>query len=309
MFRSIWHNLLGGLSVVVLFVNTVVCTSILNLLSVLKILCPSGILRTRMRRLLTRIAEAWASVNHLVIDALGVNWDLRVPASLRHDGCYVVSCNHQSWVDIIVLQKAFNRRIPFMRFFIKQQLIWVPFLGLSWWALDFPFMKRYSRAQLLRKPELRGRDMESARRACAKFASAPVSMMSFLEGTRFTASKRDQQNAPYRNLLNPRAGGLAQVLFSLGDRLDSMIDVTIIYPDGSPSMWDLVSGRLQRVVLLAKEVSIAADLRSRNYRSDQAFKRELERWISQFWQEKDELIDATLSGLVDSQTILEKKVR
>ena len=118
--------------------------------------------------------------------------------------------------------------------------------------------------------------------------------MSFIEGTRFTETKRDTQNSPYRHLLKPRAGGLAQVLFSLGDRLDSMIDVTIVYPDGRPGMWELVSGRLQRVVLRAREVPIPENLRGRNYRNDRAFKRELESWVTKFWQDKDDLIDSVL---------------
>ena len=286
--------MLGSLSVIVIFINTVVCTTVLNLLSILKFLTPGGVMRNSVRGILTAIAEAWASLNHTLIDVLGVRWDLQVPSSLRRDGCYVVSCNHQSWVDIVVLQKALHRRIPFLRFFIKQQLIWVPFLGLTWWALDFPFMQRYSRGQLHRNPQLRGRDLESARRACAKFQSVPVSMMNFLEGTRFTEAKRDAQNSPYRHLLKPRTGGLAQVLFSLGDRLDSMIDVTIVYPDGRPTMWELVSGRLQRVLLVANEVPLPDNLRGRNYRSDKTFKRELEQWITNFWREKDALIDSML---------------
>lgn len=294
VLHSLWHNLLGSLSTVVIFINTLVCTTVLNLLSIFKFLTPRGAMRNRVRGVLTGIAEAWASLNHVLIDVLGVRWDLQIPTTLRRDGCYVVSCNHQSWVDIVVLQKALNRRIPFPRFFIKQQLLWVPFLGLTWWALDFPFMKRYSRAQLHRKPELRGRDLESARRACAKFQSIPVSMMTFLEGTRFTETKRAAQNSPYCHLLKPRTGGLAQVLYSLGDRLDSIIDVTIIYPDGRPGMWDLVSGRLQRVLLLANEVPIPEDFRGRNHRSDRAFKRELELWITKSWQDKDTLIDSVL---------------
>jgi 1-acyl-sn-glycerol-3-phosphate acyltransferase len=41
-----------------------------------------------------------------------------------------------------VLQRIFHGRIPFLKFFLKQELIWVPVIGLAWWALDFPFMKR-----------------------------------------------------------------------------------------------------------------------------------------------------------------------
>ncbi len=62
--------------------------------------------------------------------------------SLHQRGWYLVSSNHQSWVDILVLQRIFHGRIPFLKFFLKQELIWVPVIGLAWWALDFPFMKR-----------------------------------------------------------------------------------------------------------------------------------------------------------------------
>ena len=69
-------------------------------------------------------------------------------ADLRVDGHYLVLANHQSWVDIPVLQRVFNRRIPLLRFFLKRQLFWVPVLGLAWWALDFPFMRRSTRAEI-----------------------------------------------------------------------------------------------------------------------------------------------------------------
>jgi hypothetical protein len=119
-------------------------------------------------------------------------------------------------------------------------------------------------------------------------------MMNFLEGTRFSEQKHSAQKSPYKNLLKPRTGGLAQVLYSMGDRIDSMIDVTIIYPDGRPDMWDLVSGRLKRVILQASEVPIPDHLKSRNHRQDKAFKRELEQWVTTFWQDKDDLIQSVM---------------
>jgi len=33
-------------------------------------------------------------------------------------------------------------------FFIKKELMWVPFLNLAWWSLDFPFLERYSKEYL-----------------------------------------------------------------------------------------------------------------------------------------------------------------
>lgn len=57
----------------------------------------------------------------------------------------------------------FNRRTPYFKFFLKKELIWVPFLGLAWWALEYPFMKRYSKAFLEKHPELKGRTWRSPR--------------------------------------------------------------------------------------------------------------------------------------------------
>src|SRR5690606_19888499 len=144
---------------------------------------------------------------------------VEVPEGLRADGHYLVLANHQSWVDILVLQQIFNRRIPLLRFFLKRQLFWVPVLGLAWWALDFPFMGRYTHRQIARNPERGKRDMEAARRACRKFRDLPVSIMSFVEGTRFTAEKHARQDSPYRHLLKPRSGGVAFVLDAMGGGL------------------------------------------------------------------------------------------
>jgi 1-acyl-sn-glycerol-3-phosphate acyltransferase len=128
---------------------------------------------------------------------------------LEAKGHYLVLSNHQSWVDILILQKVFNRRIPFMRFFLKQQLIWVPMLGLAWWALDFPFMQRHTKSQLQKRPELAGQDIAATRKACEKFLGKPVSIMIFPEGTRFTPAKHAQQQSPFQHLLKPKSGGMA----------------------------------------------------------------------------------------------------
>ena len=106
-------------------------------------------------------------------------WDVQGLEGLEPGGWYLVSSNHQSWVDILVLQKIFNRRIPLLKFFLKRELIWVPVIGLAWWALDFPFMRR--------RGGLAGaEDLERARQACRKFSVVPTSVINFLEGTRYT---------------------------------------------------------------------------------------------------------------------------
>jgi 1-acyl-sn-glycerol-3-phosphate acyltransferase len=208
----------------------------------------------------------------------------------------LVVCNHQSWVDIPVLQKLFNRRLPLLRFFLKSQLIWVPVLGLAWWALDFPFMKRYTRAQIERRPELAGRDIEATRRACRKFRHLPVAIVNFVEGTRLTADKHRDQGSPYRHLLKPRAGGTAFTLDAMGEAIDTLIDVTIAYPGGRPSLVDLMADRIRTIRVHVRRLSIPEHLRGGDYRNDPEFRRAIQDWINRIWTEKDATLEAMMSG-------------
>ena len=291
-------GLLKGCSALLaITINTIVLTLVLCVLAIPKWLAPTEGIRNRVRRLLAHIAETWISINNAILSMYRrTEWRIEIPAGLDREGCYLVSCNHRSWVDILVLQRCFNRKIPLLRFFLKRELIRVPFLGIAWWALDFPFMRRDSAATLARRPELKGRDLESARKACEKFRSVPVAMMNFPEGTRFSVEKRDQKGSPYRHLLKPRIGGMGQVLYALGDRLDAMIDVTIVYPadhpaELSPTLWDLLTGRIRRVVAVAQWREIPAALRGRDFRTDLQFRGDLEAWMKRMWEEKDVLVD------------------
>jgi 1-acyl-sn-glycerol-3-phosphate acyltransferase len=206
-----------------------------------------------------------------------------------------VVSNHRSWVDILVLQAVFNRRIPFLKFFLKQQLIWVPFLGLAWWALDFPFMRRYTAAHLAQHPEDRGKDLEATRRACEKFRLIPTSVMNFVEGTRFTPAKHAAMKSPYRHLLPPRAGGVSFVLSAMGGMLHSKLDVTIAYTTGTPTLWDLCCGRVGRVIVDVRRRPIEAWLSAGDYSEDPAFRARFQAWLAAVWTEKDALLERLLA--------------
>jgi 1-acyl-sn-glycerol-3-phosphate acyltransferase len=203
--------------------------------------------------------------------------------------------NHQSWVDIVVMQKVFNRRIPLMRFFLKRQLFWVPFLGLAWWALDFPFMGRYTPKQVARRPELAGRDVVATRRACEKFGSIPVTIVNFVEGTRFTPAKHAKQGAAYRHLLRPKAGGVAFVLDAMGEGLHGILDVTIAYPGGRPSLADLLAGRVAEVRMHVRHRPIPAGMLGGDYQNDRAFRIRFQQWMNALWQEKDQQLESLLA--------------
>ncbi|MBL39316.1 MAG: acyltransferase [Xanthomonadales bacterium] len=238
--------------------------------------------------LLMRLAESWIGLNSWMIDHLT---DTRIVVEgmpeAGMEGNYLVISNHQSWVDIPVLQKLFNRRLPLLRFFLKSQLIWVPLLGLAWWALDFPFMKRYSKATLAKRPELAGRDIDATRRACRKFADIPVSVMNFVEGTRFTPAKHAAQDSPYRHLLKPRAGGVAFVLDAMGDTIDTLVDVTISYCGPAPGLPDLFANKVREIRVSVRTLPLSAAPKGGDYTSDADYRERFQQWINDLWREKD----------------------
>lgn len=255
-------------------------------------------LRTAQRvcdRMLISIAENWIGVNTIMIRTLTHTRIVAEPsAAWSYSGHYLVLANHQSWVDIPVLQAVFNRQIPFLRFFLKSQLIWVPLLGLAWWALDFPFMKRYSREKLAKFPELAGRDLETTRRACRKFRGRPISVLIFPEGTRMTRLKHEMQSSPFPHLLKPKAGGVAFVLEAMGDALHTIIDVTIAYPEGKPTFADLLADRIPEVRVYARAREIPRELVGGDYENDPHARSRVQTWINEVWSEKDALLSEAL---------------
>lgn len=282
----VWFRVVPILLLIV--INTLVHALPLLAVAVFKAVLPSARARRACNPLLLWFAEHWIVVNSAMIDGFTrTRFDVREDAALRRDGHYLVLANHQSWVDILVLQKMLNRRIPFLRFFLKRQLFWVPVLGLCWWALDFPFMGRYTHKQIARNPELGRRDMEATRRACEKFRDIPVSVMNFVEGTRFRPEKHASQLSPYRHLLKPKSGGVAFVIDAMGDSLHAILDVTIVYPGGRPSLLDLIAGRIPEVRVAIRERAIPEALTGGNYQEDRAFRARFQQWMNGVWEEKD----------------------
>jgi 1-acyl-sn-glycerol-3-phosphate acyltransferase len=282
--------------ILLLTINLVLHVLPLFALSLVKVVLPIRAIRLSCSRALIAIAESWIAFNSLMFEWFTrTRWQLDGLAGLRTDGNYLVLCNHQSWVDIPVLQKIFNRRIPFLRFFLKSQLIWVPLLGPAWWALDFPFMKRYSKETLAAHPELQGKDMEATRRACEKFRHMPVSVMNFVEGTRFTPAKHDAQSSPFRHLLRPKAGGVAFVLNAMGDALHAILDVTIVYPDSPCTLMDLISGRIRDIRVQVRELPIHDELRG-EYEGDAVFRERFQAWVNTLWADKDARIERMLGS-------------
>ncbi len=284
MLKYLPERLLGVIALTLLALNVLFWTPILFVFSFLKL-----ILRRGFDDAMQWLAANWIAWNSRWMKLTQkTTWDVQGLEGLDPQGWYLVISNHQSWADIFVLQNILNRRIPFMKFFLKHELIWVPFMGLAWWALGFPFLHRHSAEYLKKHPEQRGKDFETTRKACEQFSRVPTCVMNFLEGTRFTKEKHLAQHSPYRHLLKPKAGGIALALSALGDKFDSLLNITIVYPDGIPTFWGFLCGRVKRVIVRISSIKIPQHFLRGDYEGDREFQIAFQQWVQDLWQEKDE---------------------
>ncbi|MEC4091488.1 acyltransferase [Pseudoalteromonas rubra] len=272
-------------------INTLVWFIPIFLMGVIKLL-PIAPLQKVASRIAKGCASLWVAGNNLnqsVISPYRLN--VSMPETMKAKDWYLVIANHQSWVDILILQRVLHRKIPFLNFFLKKELLYVPVLGLAWWALDFPFMKRTSKSQLKKNPKLRGKDVETTRKACEKFKTMPVSIVNFVEGTRFTEQKHAQQRSPFQHLLKPKAGGIAFVMQAMGEQINQVVNVTIHYPQGTPSFMDFVAGRVGEVNVQVELMPVSADLIG-DYSNDSEFRVRFQSELNRLWGQKDQqLVD------------------
>lgn len=287
--------LIGSLSSILLILNTLFWSLPMYFVILLKLIIPISTWQKGCTKAIIRLAEMWVTFNSGAMWLTQrTEWEITGLENLKKEDWYLVIANHQSWVDIVAMQHVLNRRIPFLKFFIKQELIWVPIIGLAWWGLDFPFMKRYSKAFLNKHPELRGKDMETTRKKCEKFKYTPVSVMNYMEGTRFTPARHDKQQSPYKHLLKPKAGGIALVLSAMNEQIKTMVNITLIYPNGIPTSWDFLSGRMKRIIMHVDKLEIPSSLLTGDYQSDPFFREQFQTWVRELWEEKDALIESVV---------------
>ncbi|MFT5677218.1 MAG: 1-acyl-sn-glycerol-3-phosphate acyltransferase [Paraglaciecola sp.] len=292
--NKFFRNIVGSIASIGYLINTVFWVIPIVIFSFLKLI-PIRPWQTAISHLLDGCATSWINVN-TVNQKLTHSTQLEVSGieTLTLRDWYLVISNHQSWVDILILQRVLNGKIPFLKFFLKKELIWVPFLGIAWWALDFPFMHRHSKSFLAKNPHLKGKDLKNTQKACEKFRFKPVSVMNFVEGTRFTEQKHNRQGEVFTHLLKPKAGGMAFVLSAMGSQLHKLVDVTIYYPHGIPSYWDFVCGRVDSIQIKVNILSIEELLNSESFGDDYfdnpAQRVKFQKWLNQLWSEKDALL-------------------
>lgn len=291
MLRSV-----AGVLVFLLFcVNTLLWGIPLYAAALLKLVSWTPTMRQRCDAMLMGISKRWIDANlWLVAVSQDIRWDIEGNVDINPQKSYLVISNHQSWVDIIVLLRTLHRRAPFPRFFTKRQLVWVPILGQAFLALDFPLMKRLSAEQLRKQPELRGKDLETARRACAKYRDLSTAIINFAEGTRFRPHKHARQRSPFKHLLKPKTGGIALALAALGPDLAGVLDLTIVYPSGRATFQRLFAGKIDEVIVRVEKLSVPARFSHSVEQLDDELRSEVRNWLWELWQRKDARIEQLL---------------
>ncbi|WPC74159.1 acyltransferase [Vibrio porteresiae] len=286
------------INVLLVLFNTAVNSLIICLIAIIKLFLPTAKMKIWATRAADKSMWLWATVNTGILALSNrVEWNIEGLDELKKDGWYLMISNHLSWTDIVVLCSVFKDRIPMPKFFLKQQLLYVPFVGMACWALDMPFMRRYTREYLLRHPEKRGQDLETTRRSCSKFKYNPTTVVNYVEGTRFTPEKCRQTRSPYQHLLQPKTGGIAYTLAAMGEQFENIIDVTLAYPDNLEKPFrDMLMGRMKRIVVKVNILPMNEQVTG-DYFNDKQYKRQFNQWLNTVWEEKD----ATLKTIHKAQ--------
>ena len=259
MSQASANPLRGGLALLLYTLNTIFWTSLLFLVAIPKLAIPLPACQRALGRLSVALGNGWIWVNNQNLRLLNrVRWEIQGLEGLKQNAWYLLVANHQSWVDILVLQKAMLGQVPFLRFFIKKSLIWMPFLGQAWWVLDYPFLDRHSKQQLRQNPSLAKKDLKAINAACQKFKLLPTTVMIFAEGSRFTSAKQAQQESPHARLLRPKAGGIARTLKAMGGHLEAVLDVTVAYPQGVHGLWGFICRQRQTVRVQVESIALGS---------------------------------------------------
>ncbi len=280
----------GVICFLLLTLNTLFWCIFLLSLAIIKLLIPLETSKRVFTYLIILIGECWIFCNGLWIKIFhNPKWEVEGFEQLDTKNWYLSISNHQSWADIFILQSITNRKIPMLKFFMKDILIWVPVIGLAWWALDMPFLKRYSDEKIRRNPELRGKDISSMKNSFKRFARYPVSIFIFAEGTRFTKQKKEFQSSPFDKLLLPKPGGVGLTLSTM-PYINKLIDFSIKYESDERTFWAFLCGKLNKATIKVDLISIPENFAGKDYSQDQTFREEIKTWLYDIWQEKDKFL-------------------
>jgi 1-acyl-sn-glycerol-3-phosphate acyltransferase len=297
MISRLSSTIRGIISLSLMVINTIVWATPIHLLALTKILIRNAAWQRICARAIMFNGNCWIRGILIIVKLTqGTTYAVEGLAGLSREKWYFINCNHQSWSDILVLFRVFHGHVPFLKFFLKKQLFWVPLMGISWWALDYPFMERFSKSYLEKNPHMRGKDLDTTRKVCERYRHTPVSILNFIEGTRFTHEKRTRQQSPYQYLLRPKSGGFAFALAAMNGKISNILDVTIIYPPMRFDFWDYLCGRIPQITVRIEKLPVPGEFLQGDYQNDEVFRDHFQSWVCDLWQGKDNLIEGYRNG-------------
>jgi len=287
---SLKSTFVGILSLSILVINTLILALVMIPLGIIKFLIPLKRLRASFTRIIISIGEIWISVNSIwVIKLHNPNLNIVGLENLSGNSWFLSTSNHQSAADIFIVQYLTNRKIPMLKFFIKYELIYVPIIGICWWALDMPFLKRYTQKQIKKNPKLEGRDYKKMKKSLEHYSLHPISIFSYAEGTRFSLEKHKKQQSEFKNLLKPKEGGLAVALSNI-NKIKELIDITIIYDSKNLGFWNYLCGNIKNIKIFISKTQIPKKYLDEKLISREELRSDFKLWLNEQWKEKDVLI-------------------
>jgi len=296
MLKKWLPNWLNGLIVgCVLFSNVMLFGSLVFVLGLIKLLLPLSVVNS----LLHSAYRGWCNGNRFGLWLGCPNIVVNISGDLNSKSWYLLICNHTSWLDITVLSSL--HALPAPKFFLKDELKYVPFIGTGAWAMGMPFMKRVSKAQLAKNPKLKGLDVERTKHSCRNFRHYPTTIVNFVEGTRFTPAKHNLQQSPFKHLLKPKAGGIAFALEVLANQFDAMLNTSLVYSGKTDHVCrNLLKGELDSIYV-SIDVTPINDNMQGSYQTDDVFKANFQHYVNELWIAKETLTRILFKFINDSK--------
>ena len=297
MIRNILAPITFVIHITLQLLNLAFWGGLIILLGLVKLLLPNGRVRTLWNSVMHGLMFSFGRLSVLLIRLFNnIDIEYAVHGELAKDRWYLIIANHLSYLDIILLIEFATKRIPAPKFFLKKELIWLPFVGLGAWALDMPFMRRYTRAYIEKNPHKKGKDLETTKAYCEKFRTVPTTVINFVEGTRFTPQKHALKKSPYTHLLPAKAGGVSFTLAAMGELFTNVLDISLLYPyNKKHPMMAMLCGTMTKIVIDVNVVSVP-ELQQHSTRNESEFRLYFQNWLNDLWKNKDSRIKNLLES-------------
>ena len=289
--HSLKTNFVGVITCILILVELIIGFGTLFLVNIPRAFFPTKSFKKYISKISNKIGDL--TVYGLKIILLLMHGDtIKVFDENKFDRntWYMAMSNHQSWADIFVLLVAAHKRIPLLKFFMKKELRWIPFIYLANKTLNMPFVNRHSKKEIESNPSLRLKDYQNTLEACKRFMRSPSTIFSYAEGTRNDPMKHKSQNSPYNNLLIPRVGGMATALSAMPE-IETLVDYSVVYKSDKRDAWSFLKGEMRDVKILVKEHKIPKHLKNKDYSEDKVYRDDFKKWIEEIWVEKDKNMD------------------